>query len=145
MTSTWPLPYGKAFRMAKQCMPRHTHVGLVVGQAAGEDAGEDRPFALRHVTHAADVGGAPRCPEPLDPSQASDDVGGQAIDERIQGHAPLDVAAAWVHTDGAFAHVVVADHEHVGNLVELGGVNALAQLVELRPAPGRRGTRRPSD
>ena len=52
-----------------------------------------------------------------------------ATDEIRDGHTTLHVGSASVHSDGSRRDVVIADDEHVRNLVEFGGPNAFAQLV----------------
>src|SRR5439155_26701144 len=44
----------------------------------------------------------------------------------IDRPAAFDAATTRVDADGAVAHVVVADHEHVGDLLELGPPDASA-------------------
>src|SRR5215217_6215898 len=82
-------------------------------------------YELRHPTlHGA----------PDDPGTSGEldggDVGGQAFDEVVDSDAALRwLGSPCVHADGAIAHVVVTHHEQVGDLLELGGPDPLAQAV----------------
>ena len=58
-----------------------------------------------------------------------DGFGAQPIDEVVDGHPALDLAAAWVHADRAVAHVVVADDEHIRDLLELRLADACAERL----------------
>ena len=61
------------------------------------------------------------------------DLDGKALDECVERHAAFRiVTTAGVHADGAVLHVVVADDEHVGHLLELGAPDARAERVGVR-------------
>ena len=80
---------------------------------------------------------------------ADSDLVGEAPDELVERDAALGlVAAAGVHADRAGGDVVVADDQHVRDLLQLGVADPLAELVvgvdDVDPAAGRRGAgRRP--
>ena len=53
----------------------------------------------------------------------------EATHELVATDATLDIATARVDTQGGAGNVVVAHHQHVRQLLHLGGANALAQLI----------------
>ena len=66
-------------------------------------------------------------------SRAGVDVGGEPGDEVVDADAALGrVAPPPVHADGAVLDVVVADHQHVRHLLELGPADARAERVGVR-------------
>ena len=59
------------------------------------------------------------------------DLGEQAPLERRDGHVTLDLVAARVHADGLVGHVVVADDQHVGQLLSLGATDAVGPKASI--------------
>src|SRR3954468_10356349 len=63
-------------------------------------------------------------------SQARQLFGLQALDEGVDADAPLGpLRTSSVHTDRSLVHVVVTDHEHVGQLLQLGLADAGAERL----------------
>src|SRR5947209_6854696 len=63
-------------------------------------------------------------------SSMGEDVGPQPLDELVDGHTALRLlAAAGVDADGSSGYVVVADHEHVRDLLQLGLPDPRPELV----------------
>src|SRR5688500_8516418 len=80
-------------------------------------------YSLRHPAHSlSSVTAAPG-------SRAVFDLVAEAVDERPHRHVALDLPAAGVHADGAGFNVGVADHQHVGDLLELGLADAAADVL----------------
>ena len=130
--------YGKALRMAKHVAAPPRRCGSrSSGRPLARMAvnGDRRPVAGAARGRGLDVGAAPPGPEPVEHASASGQRGDASTSaasrshEVADRHAALDLAAAGVHADGAVAHVVVADDEHVRDLLQLGGADALAELV----------------
>src|SRR5687768_10783693 len=63
-------------------------------------------------------------------SSMGGDLGEDARDEVLDSHAPLGLlVASRVDADGASGNVVVADHEDVGDLLQLRGPDTGPELV----------------
>ncbi len=65
----------------------------------------------------------------LDDGELSVDLGVQATDELLELHAAFDVAATRVDPQRAGRDVVVADHQHIGKLLQLGAADSLSKLI----------------
>ena len=162
-TSMWPTLYGKAFRIDERRAPRCTMWVSSSGSPDSQDAGEHAaPVVVvrRRPTAPAglDVGGPPPVPQ-LFERGSSDRLAGrrrplatsspQPLDEVVDADVALDLAAARVDAERAVGDVVVADDEHVRELLELGGADALAELIvgldRCRPGSPAARRRRPTD
>src|SRR5437762_11701584 len=86
-------------------------------------------YSERHPAQSLSSGTGPR--------QLGVHLGLQALDEAVDGHTPLGRARpARVHARGSGLDVVVAHHEDVWELLQLGAADARAERLVSRLPPG---------
>src|SRR5205814_7649636 len=122
------------FNKAAVCSPRHSTYVLSSGSSLAIKAQNTHPsargctvpsmYSERHPAHKRSSirrGGT---------SELGIHLGMQALDEVVDGHAPLGrVRTAGVDAGRARFHVVVTDHEDVRQLLQLGPADPCAERL----------------